>query len=207
MGRIQRQSDSVQLSFIRLMCAYWHNECSLTVDEAILECGADNFETLIRNKIIGTHDSEFISISFLDEQLKGIKIISEVNRKSAFSRWNKKGNATASDRNATASDSSSSGMRTDADKIRKEKIIEDKITERELIEYAIGLKGDRFCEKKLELLAKDAHQHYTLNNWIQKNGNEIKQPKLVFYNNWFKKARDAGDLFPRIGDNLSPILT
>ena len=85
--------------------------------------------------------------------------------------------------------------------------VSEKIKERELIEYAIGLKGDRFCEKKLELLAKDAHQHYTLNNWIQKNGNEIKQPKLVFYNNWFKKARDAGDLFPRIGDNLSPILT
>lgn len=85
--------------------------------------------------------------------------------------------------------------------------VSEKIKESKLIEYAIGLKGDRFCEKKLELLAKDAHQHYTLNNWIQKNGNEIKQPKLVFYNNWFKKARDAGDLFPRIGDNLSPILT
>ena len=82
------------------------------------------------------------------------------------------------------------------------------ITVGELIDYALGLNKDNlFDAKKLETLAVDAFEHYSQSNWVQKNGNPIKKPKLVFYNNWFKSARERGELFPRIGDGLSPVLT
>ena len=82
------------------------------------------------------------------------------------------------------------------------------ITVGELITYSLSLNKDNlFDAKKLELLAVDAFEHYSQSNWVQKNGNPIKKPKLVFYNNWFKSARERGELFPRIGDGLSPVLT
>ncbi len=82
------------------------------------------------------------------------------------------------------------------------------ITVGELIDYALSLNKDNlFDAKKLETLAVDAFEHYSQSNWVQKNGNPIKKPKLVFYNNWFKSARERGELFPRIGDGLSPVLT
>lgn len=122
MGRIQRQSESVQIAFIRLICKYWHKECKLSNDEAILECGADEFEILIRNKIIGTHDSEYISISFLDEQMGDIEYTSLQNSKNAKKRWDKK----AKQDHTSALRAHTNGMQNDADKIREDKIIEDK---------------------------------------------------------------------------------
>lgn len=68
MGRIQRQSDSVQVAFIRLCCKYWHKEGELSSEEAEMECGTEIYEILVNSKLI-IHTSSTISIRFLDEQI------------------------------------------------------------------------------------------------------------------------------------------
>ena len=78
MGRIQRQSDSVQVSFMRLICNYWHNQCSLSIEEAELECGDEAFSILLKNKLI-LINGDNISIKFLDEQFHEIQVTKQQN--------------------------------------------------------------------------------------------------------------------------------
>lgn len=94
MGRIQRESNDVQASFIRLCCQYWFHQCNYSIDNAILECGQEIFDKLLDRKIITVED-ENIHIKFLDEQKSAIEEVSEAKSKAAKARWSKENNTDA----------------------------------------------------------------------------------------------------------------
>lgn len=73
LGRIQRQSPAVKSVFLDILCQYWHNKCEMTLGDARLDFGDENIDILLKNKMIKNHEGDNISISFLDEQMVGIK--------------------------------------------------------------------------------------------------------------------------------------
>jgi len=73
LGRIQRQSPVVKSVFLDIVCQYWHNKCKMTLEDARLDFGDENIDILLKNKMIKKDEGDNISISFLDEQMDGIK--------------------------------------------------------------------------------------------------------------------------------------
>ena len=77
-GRIQRQTPELKGVFIDLICKYWHRECEMSVLDAELDFGKENIDILFSKGIIhNNNDESYIGISFLDEQMDGIKKTSE----------------------------------------------------------------------------------------------------------------------------------
>lgn len=72
MGKIQRCPEITQAKFMRLCCLYWNKKCFMSIEDAIFEIEKENFEFLVKNRVIKAND-EFIQIDFLDEQLSEIK--------------------------------------------------------------------------------------------------------------------------------------
>lgn len=88
MGRIQRVPEITQARFMRLCCVYWNKKCELNYDDAVLEIDEEHLKCLIRFKII-KNENGFIKIEFLDEQISGIREISQKAAENAAKRWNK----------------------------------------------------------------------------------------------------------------------
>lgn len=78
MGRIMRCTPTAQASFMRLMCRYWNDNCTMTIEEAVLEFTEKDWSNMLKLKIIKLQDNqEFISITFLDNQREDIYKISK----------------------------------------------------------------------------------------------------------------------------------
>lgn len=90
MGRIQRQPDRIQLSLIKLMCLYWHNQCQLTSDEAEEAIGLEEFKSLIKIKLVSCNEGR-VSIATLDKEL------AEASQSNS-DHWNWKGGITEGNR-------------------------------------------------------------------------------------------------------------
>lgn len=101
MGRIQREKDKVIVSFLRLCCQYWKNECVMSLEDAELECGQKEFEILKNKKIISISEN-IINVKFLDEQWSNIleskKKASKAGQASVLARREKKQNLTPVER-------------------------------------------------------------------------------------------------------------
>lgn len=78
LGRIQKQSESVQGMFINLCCKYWHKLGIYSYEEACDDFGESRILRLVQAKIIENR-SEFIFISFLSEQLEERETVSKKN--------------------------------------------------------------------------------------------------------------------------------
>ena len=128
-GRIQRQSAEVQVAFIRLICLYWSERCTMTIERAELECGVDEFAVLVKNKIVKT-DNQEISISFLDELFQEATSKSKKAKQAADKRWKSDQNAMRSHKKEEEvnADAMRSHSVRNADKTRQDKTREDKTT-------------------------------------------------------------------------------
>ena len=123
-GRIQRQTPELKGVFIDLICKYWHRQCEMSVLDAELDFGKENIDVLFSKGIIhNNNDESYISISFLYEQMDGIKKTSEKNSKS--------GKASAAKRKALAEQKRTTVKPPlndrSTDKIRGDKKIEEEI--------------------------------------------------------------------------------
>lgn len=116
MGKIQKCSPETRGMFMNLCCIYWNKECKLSIDDAEIEVD-DHIQILIKKKIVEV-DGNNVRISFLDEQMNEILETSEKRRFAANKRWSKD--------NASALQNDASALQNDADKIREDKIREDK---------------------------------------------------------------------------------
>lgn len=116
-GRIRREPIKVQIAFLELMCQYWKNDCSMTIQQAELE--VDCLPQLMKKKIIKT-DGEFIRIHFLDVQMDSIDETSVKRSNAAKERWKEKHNAPMQV-HTSALLLKNTPMQTDAEKRREEK--------------------------------------------------------------------------------------
>lgn len=73
MGKIQRCPEVTQARYLRLICLYWNKEGILSYEDAEIEIDKEHLDILISKKVIKV-DNDFISIDFLKEQLKEIKV-------------------------------------------------------------------------------------------------------------------------------------
>jgi hypothetical protein len=128
-GRIQRQSAEVQVAFIRLICLYWSEKCTMTIERAELECGVDEFQVLVKNKIVKTDDQN-ISITFLDDLFEEATSKSKKAKQAADKRWKPDANAMRSHKKEEEinADAMRSHSVRNADKTRQDKTREDKTT-------------------------------------------------------------------------------
>lgn len=146
-GRIQRQSSDVKAAFIDLCCKYWHNLGVMSVEDASLDFGEEEVETMIKKKIVQVDQQQNIRVKFLDDQLSAIeensKKQSERGKKSAAKRAEKKAQQQAS--GSTTVQPPFNHVSTD--KIREEEIREDK--EKINNAAAISFKEKKELEKEL----------------------------------------------------------
>jgi len=112
MGRIQRCSEVSQARFMRLCCIYWTNECVMSIEDAEIELGDDEFKQLLKLRII-EEDNGSLVIKFLDEQYSECIDISKLRSKAAIARWKK---AKAKEDNASALQVDASALQDNADK-------------------------------------------------------------------------------------------
>jgi len=123
-GRIQRQPDNIKITFLDLVCKYWHRQCDMTIEDAELDFGVDNIKILIDNKIIESID-DCVAIDFLDSQMDNIEKTSTQNskngKKSAEARRIKK------EKERETNDRSTTLERNSTDKKREDETIQDKI--------------------------------------------------------------------------------
>ena len=137
MGRIRKLDKETQADFISLVCIYWNNECTLTVEDAELEIGEDALTKLVKYKIV-KKDSDSIGIHFLDEQWNEIDEKTDHQSRSGqlgnLKRWHPmlysrvmKGELSIEDAYAMAKESAPDHLPIDpqsriiADKIREDK--------------------------------------------------------------------------------------
>tara|TARA_R110001606_G_scaffold135601_1_gene272765 strand:- start:1157 stop:1843 length:687 start_codon:yes stop_codon:yes gene_type:complete len=126
MGRIQRCSEIAQARFIRLCCIYWNNECIVHQEDAEIELGQDEFNQLLKLKIIELNEDESIAIKFLDDQYHSCLELGNKRSQAAKARWSK---AKGKENSASAMQLHKPAMQDNADKIREEDIREEDILE------------------------------------------------------------------------------
>lgn len=122
-GRIRKESAKVQIAFLELMCQYWKNDCQMTKSQAELEIG-DAIQPLIKKQLIKV-SGDYIKIQFLDEQMVSIDETSAQRSNAAKSRWIKEHSKTMQV-HASALQKHKGALQNDAEKIREDKIREEK---------------------------------------------------------------------------------
>ena len=156
MGRIQRCSEVSQARFMRLCCIYWTNECVMSIEDAEIELGDDEFKQLLKLRII-EEDNGSLVIKFLDEQYSECIDISKLRSKAAIARWKK---AKAKEDNASALQVDASALQDNADKTRQdETILDNTIQETDFdifwkaYDYNVGLRQaqDEWLKIKREM--------------------------------------------------------
>lgn len=123
-GRIRKEKEKIQSAFVVLVCQYWKERCSMTVEKARDEIG-DALDVLVKKKIVKVSD-DLIKISFLDEQMVAIGVTSEQKSKAAKAKWEKE-KAKKMQMDAGAMHVHKGAMQIDADKRREEEKRQDEI--------------------------------------------------------------------------------
>jgi hypothetical protein len=88
-GRINRAPANVQVSFLRLCCIYWVEECNMDAERAELECGEEEYQYLLKYKIIKQLGSN-VHIDFLDDNMDEVMATSKKNSVNAALGWQKR---------------------------------------------------------------------------------------------------------------------
>src|SRR3990167_7876045 len=140
-GRIQKQSGDCIKAFINLCCKYWHELGEVSLEDARLDFGTDEINSLLKGKVI-KNEAGMIRIDFLDEQLAEIKQFSGAQRirglKSAEVRAAKKRSTTVEPKSTTVEPPLNQSQPplnpvqpevNQSQPIRREEIIGDKIRE------------------------------------------------------------------------------
>lgn len=176
MGKIQRCPEITQARFIRLCCLYWNKETNVSIKDAEIEIDKEHLEILINKSIIKV-DDEHIFIDFLDDQYKSILETSKKAKKAVEKRWSKVKNSNTSviqnNTNVLQNDTNVLLMNNDSntDKIRKDKIREDKTIPSidEFVAYAISLKPNVNTEQ-----VKFKYNAWLVNDWkVNRKGKDV----------------------------------
>jgi len=94
----------------------------MDIEDAKIELGDEEFNQLLRLKIIESDESGSLIIKFLDEQYEACLDLSNSRSKAARARWSK---SKAQQTKASAMQLHTSAMQVNADKIREEEIREE----------------------------------------------------------------------------------
>lgn len=184
MGKIQKTPEITQARFLKLACLYWNKECVLSVSDAEIEVDKEHLDILINKKVIKI-SGENIVIDFLDEQLLGVKEISEANRNNVKKRWeeHKKRNSVEQQPNTNELPSNTTVLRNDTEKIREDKRRRDKI----YITPSLNDVYSYFKEKGYsEESAKKFFDYYEAGGWSDSKGKKVKNWKQKALGVWFK---------------------
>jgi len=76
LGRISDETDNIQGIFARVMSIYWHENCSITLDNLQRKVHKSKVQCLINNNYITVEDGMVI-IEFLDEQYSELSDLSD----------------------------------------------------------------------------------------------------------------------------------
>lgn len=119
-------------------------------------------------------ENNFLSIKFLDDQIDSYKTTCDKNSKNAAKRWDKE----------------TKPMRPDANKKRREEKREEKNIKtkpKKFIAPTLKEVMEFFKEKGYsESSAVKAFDYYTLGDWIDAKGNQVKNWKQKMNGVWFK---------------------
>ena len=162
MGRIRKMPKEIQADFMALICIYWNNECTLSLEDGELEIGENAINQLLKYKII-KKDGQKIAIDFLSKQMHGIESTSEKRRKAALQRWNAK----PKEKDANAMQVNASALQNDADKIRVDKRIEEEKRESNRFTAPTIAEIQQYAKEKkyVSFNAARFHAYYESNGW------------------------------------------
>jgi hypothetical protein len=206
MGKIQRCPEVTQARYLRLICLYWNKEGILSYEDAEIEIDKEHLDILISKKVIKV-ENEFISIDFLKEQLKEIKVDKSDKSQSGqignLKRWHRelydkfvnseltldeavtKSKLSHPDSTTIVTQSQNIAEKSREEEIRVDKTRKEKIilfkppTIEEVIEY--------FTEKGYnQKSAEKAFHYYDSAGWKDRNGTQVKNWKQKMVGNWFK---------------------
>jgi len=76
LGRINFESENIQGSFIKVCCIYWHEKCSITIDNLYQKYHKSKVKALIDRNYITVED-DIVIIEFLDEQYSELSDLSD----------------------------------------------------------------------------------------------------------------------------------
>jgi len=188
MGKIQRTSEVTQARFMRLICLYWNKHCILSYEDAEIEIDKEHLDILISKKIIKV-ENDFIMIEFLNEQLGTISETSEKRKKAVLQRW-----AKVKQNDTSVSNINTNVLQNDTDKIREDKIREDKNI-KEIFDFK-KLKStewaNQFCKAKNLQVEKfnTIFDNFLTDVLLKGQHLDYKDPEKEFKNhfiNWFKR--------------------
>lgn len=162
MGRIRKMPKEIQADFMALICIYWNNECTLSLEDGELEIGENAINQLLKYKII-KKDGQKIAIDFLSKQMHGIESTSEKRRKAALQRWNAK----PKEKDANAMQVNASALQNDADKIRVDQIIKEEKRESNRFTAPTIAEIQQYAKEKkyVSFNAARFHAYYESNGW------------------------------------------
>lgn len=189
-GNIQIVSRNDKGLFIDLCSMYWSRLGDVPLKLAIQKLCAGNataFDSLINERIFEVIDGN-IFIKFLSEQLNEFDDVSKQNAKNAKDGWEKRRRIKdESDRNATAliSQCENDAIREEkirVDKIKEDKRVVNKFTAPTILEVQTYFIENGFSKE----LAKRAFDYYDVGNWKDSKGNQVKNWKQKMRGVWFK---------------------
>ena len=76
LGRISDETDNIQGTFIKVCAVYWHENCSITIDNLYRKCHKSKVEALVNRNYITVEDG-IVIIEFLDEQFSELTDLSD----------------------------------------------------------------------------------------------------------------------------------
>lgn len=179
-GRINRAPANVQVSFLRLCCIYWVEECNMDAERAELECGEEEYQYLLKYKIIKQLGSN-VHIDFLDDNMDEVMATSKKNSVNAALGWQKRKmrkEAIAMPNDAVAMRSHTFAMPNHAEEKRREKSREEEKREEEKREEKLV-----WFEKFWDRFDKKTEKPDAIREWMKLSDTEIN------------KALDAVDLY------------
>jgi len=76
LGRISDETDNIQGTFIKVCAVYWHENCSITIDNLYRKCHTSKVKALVNRNYITVEDG-IVIIEFLDEQFSELTDLSD----------------------------------------------------------------------------------------------------------------------------------
>jgi hypothetical protein len=211
MGKIQRCPEVTQARYLRLVCLYWNKEGILSYEDAEIEIDKEHLDILIAKKVIKV-ENEFISINFLKEQLKEIKVDKNDKSQSGqignLKRWHRglydkfvnseltldeavtKSKLSHPDSTPIDTPSQNIAEKSRVDKSREEesrverkRVDKTTVFKPPLIEEVVSYFKEKGYNQKS---GEKAFYYYDSAGWKDRNGTQVKNWKQKMVGNWFK---------------------
>lgn len=184
-------SLSAQGLFINICSYYWQRNCELTKEQLLRRLNHETeLNELIKEGVIDLVENN-ITIKFLDNQLNEVENKSKTNSANGSKGGRPKKNPTESETKPNLNPTESESI-SESKGIREDKIIEDEIKEKKIVNKftppqqfeVIGYFIENGYSKEL---GEKAFKYYETGNWTDGKGNKVKNWKQKMQSVWFKE--------------------